>query len=643
MSDLKMEEEENDEDFEISLDDCLEFMHGFSSDGADFDILKNCFAALSVFRILFSADLGHIKNYNERNMALYPDGFTIREDFKRHSSIVIDVREKISTMNESLFPYTLNGETFTTLNEVNTILDEAMASIVSSKESILQLYRGKALSSPELKQCLPEPRMEMFLKPITTKEMKDHQLLIRFYIQECGSLCYRKKRSDPDNLYQPLYVDGHYTHHYKVAETVKEFIYRAIGPAECFPDRFNMLTKSGNTPAQAERYIQNSFERNLPFFEKCRTLFSYRNGIFDAKKNMFYPYVKTKGWPASSADLNRNQVSCNYIDQDFDFIKYNDFENPYEIPTPSIQKILDDQGLKGNEDVCRWAYFCLGRMIFALGHDNLQFCPMFKGTAGSGKSLLLRIMMLFFDTADVAILMSQGRPNFSLQHIHGKFIYVCLDSGEIDLKLQTWLQMVAAEEIMVDKLFEVSKKVLWDMPGAFAGNSYFPWIDKAGNVARRVLLFQFSNVITKVDTTLFDKCKAELPAFMAKCVAIYHIMMEDHIGERGIWDKGVLPEYFHKNRRHMQADTNPLQSFIEDSDFCILGQDQDCEFMKFKNIYKQYCDTNKLKLRSLKNTDFIMPVFHMNSIKFMKPPPSSDPLHWDGYKCKYLKGISIVQ
>jgi hypothetical protein len=411
-------------------------------------------------------------------------------------------------------------------------------------------------------------------------------------------------------------------------------------PYETHTTLFTWLTDRPGTPRSVVAHLMNCVDDDLPVLTKERTKFSYRNGVYDAVLDRFYPYVRTVGWEYHSSQLGPEVVTCNYLDYDFDFLVYSEAVDPYDIATPSCQVILDSQSF--DKEVCRWSYASIGRMIFKVGQlDNWQYFPFYKGTAGSGKSTLLNLASEFFSKMDVGALMSEGQRSFSVEHLFDKYVFFCMDCDQkMTLSQTRWNQMVSGEMMAVERKFKIPLQMLWTVTGAFAGNGFPPWIDQAGNVSRRLLVFLFEKVVRNVDPTLFAKCKLEMPAFMKKCVACYH-ELRHKFGHKGIWDSGVLPEGFHRSKKIMQAETNPLQAFLED-ECCKLAEGESCTFQAFRDAYTQYCQRQQIKsIQKLSNTDFIAPVFQANGLVTHKPPEGADKEAWDGYTCKYILGVSL--
>ena len=91
--------------------------------------------------------------------------------------------------------------------------------------------------------------------------------------------------------------------------------------------------------------------------------------------------------PYDSAEIlkvNNGTASANYFDLHFE--KADNHQDWYDIPTPTIQYILEYQFGKraDSELICRYAYILLGRMLFDRGDlDNWQLMTWWIGQAGT--------------------------------------------------------------------------------------------------------------------------------------------------------------------------------------------------------------------------------------------------------------------
>lgn len=620
------EEKEEEEEGDLSYADVADEMLK-----VNLDAIKTCTVGEIECIIRFLHDnwcdaSQSLTDIHERNMAFFGNHTTMSSRYATFSKTVIYLDAHLSN---------LKFDDDSTLKNLKGQLVQVASNISYGFDSMVQSYRQLLCNQPQTQAALPSLRMDAFFSPIVESDMKSHQVLLEFYLEMASRRGYRKLANGA--LFKPKFTEnGEFTRSYEYAMEISEFIYESLYPYERYKAQFLALTDNRSVPANMDANLKACYRDKLPFLIKDRTKFATRDGLFDARENKFYPYGVDPGWDSSV-------VCANYIDVHFEDDVYQQAlhesgGDPLAIPTPNIQKILDAQDL--SPDVCRWIYASLGRMVFPIGLlDGWQFVPFFKGTAGSGKSTLLRLAAKFYNDVDVGNLMSEGQKNFSIEHLVDKYVFFSYDvDDKMNFSLTRWNQMVSGENVGVERKFKSVLPVTWTVGGAFAGNSFPPWVDQAGNVSRRMLVVMFVNVIRNVDTKLFDKCMAELGAFLKKCVGCYLYQLERH-GGKGIWDKGVLPKYFHDTKHQMQAETNPLQAFLQ-SEGCRMGTHEHVGFTKFRTAYFAFCDQLRLTRKAL-TRDFYSNVFDPLDIKTIEVPDGADPEQYDGYDQKYLLGVSL--
>jgi hypothetical protein len=470
-------------------------------------------------------------------------------------------------------------------------------------------------------------------------KFKPHQLLMREYLKKAHHLGLRRYKEE---LFIPLTLEsGHFTYFYKHYSGITEFIYN-----QCYPyiqniGLFQMLTESRQNIPMLEKWLANCVDTYLLELNPDRTVFAFRNGVYMARDCKFYMFDPPEGYPHKAADLDANQVvACNFIDCLFSVAEHDD---PYDIPTPNFQSILSYQQIP--EAACRWCYALIGRLFFDVGEmDNWQVHLMFKGTAGTGKSTLLHLAAMLYRDIDVGNIMSDGRKDFGIEHLHGKFLNMCLDLNKkmTSIPQATWNQMVSGEQVTVDRKNRTALSESWKAQMAFAGNDYPPWQDQSGNVVRRLVLFLFTQFVRNVDPNLEARCKQNLGSFLRKCVELYHRKVRQ-FGENGIWDQGVLPEYLWNCRREMQAQTNGLQSFLL-TEQCVIEDGATVSFTAFSQVYRKHCENYKMAYQAL-TRDFYTSVFTPMGIEVRQAPADADDLDgYDGFqKRKYLRGVALAQ
>jgi hypothetical protein len=398
-------------------------------------------------------------------------------------------------------------------------------------------------------------------------------------LDECRSRRYRRYKGE---LYKPKYVniDGEtvYTFYFIHDMTIDQFVEQSLRRSDISLST-SQATKSCKLQFGTD-YLTHCDVLRLPELTPNRLFFSYRNGIFDAKQNLFYTFIPTEEnltprdmFPdalepkkMSTLILDQNLTTTNFIDQQFDFRAYRECvpcplkDDPLNIPTPTVQRILDDQKL--SPDVCRWFYAMCGRMIYPVNYlDTWEVQPMTKGIPDTGKSILWNLVCTFFNSQDVGYITRSYQkseydptnPSSDLLDVHKK-LFVCFD-----FKNDPNLSPMVAAEMASGGLVEVTKgksypymDVEWTAPVAFTGNCLPSGYDM---LKRRLMIFHFNEVVAKTDPHLSEMMKLELPAFMKKCVTAYRQkiqFVEEFGGPWRLWMR--LPVYFHETWRVIQKE-----------------------------------------------------------------------------------------
>ena len=316
--------------------------------------------------------------FNARHQVIFKSIDNLNHRFKHLSTLIINLHSKLSEHNEQV-----------------QILEHCNEALFSARESMIYTYRVMSIGRPDLQATLPATRMEEFYRPLIDDDLKDHQKLIKYYLEQCRMQNLRKKDGV---LYRPLMINDKFTYHYKQFSEIGAFLYSSIYPTSVNNQLFKWLTEKVTTNSACCKYLTHCVEDNLPTLERNRHLFSFKNGLFNAFENCFHYY--------GDPNLTNRELTINYIDQDFIPCDYGD--HPLDIPTPEVDKILLSQNLEDTHML--WVYAMIGRLIFGLGQrDQWQVIPFFLGVAGSGKSTLLNLASKFWSKVDVGSIMTEGQ------------------------------------------------------------------------------------------------------------------------------------------------------------------------------------------------------------------------------------------
>lgn len=553
-----------DRDDEFTDDEFKEYIQAFRSTSIDIEniSMSDVKVLVSTVNALFRTEYVDPLVYLRRNMYIFPDTNDVTGTYT-------DYHTKLASYLRFLEMYTKENpdQAVAEVRQMTEDVNNCIAALHYAKESILNLQTQRLYCSDSKTACLPTTHMSMFLQPVCPSDMKPHQKLLFYYLKVCQERRLRKKHGLPE-LYGPVFtVSGDYTFHYKPVMDVNLFIYEAIYPYHIHPELWCWLTDRPSTPDQMIKHLKNGVFQELPMLNKRRYQWSFRNGVFDAKENAFYKYTREQDDDITVAQLDRKWTTAKYYDCDFDDAT---FESGMSIPTPYVQSILDSQNFP--ERVCWMLYASIGRLAFDVNSmDRLQYMIFLHGVAGSGKSTLISLIEYMYDKIDVGNLMNVGSPTFALEHIVDKFIYLCYDVDDrITLDQTTFQQMTSGEGMAIPRKFKVPVEKLWTTPGIMAGNQYPNWIDKSGNISRRMLVWRFATKPANNNPDLALRCRIEFPSFLRKCITCYHellhVIRQRPENTRGLWH--ILPDitgdYFTDTKQHLRMESVPVLAFFYD-------------------------------------------------------------------------------
>lgn len=403
------------------------------------------------------------------------------------------------------------------------------------------------------------------------------QNLLIYLLNRAYTKGYRLYR---EACYRQIYHNGYPTHAWKYVMPVTAFVYDSINKDTQF-EMWQNLTNAKDNAKRAAEYLLNCQDKEFPRLEPDRHLFSWTDGIYDAKKMTFYAY--------DTDPLPSNRVAIKFFEQPFNphelFSK-----NWYDIETPELQGIFNYQGL--DESVSRTVYAMMGKCFYEVGEmDRWEVIMFIKGVAGSGKSTIGKFLKEIYPATDIAILSSNIEKKFGLQPIFDKLLWLCFEvKGNWGLDQGDFQCMISGEEIPVAMKHKTAVTTLWKTPGMLMGNEVArSWLDAAGSMTRRILVLEFLKKVKQADTTLGSKIRERLAATIHKCNMAYRTLV-DYCGSAGIWDK--LPDYFKTTRQKLASTINPLEDFLNNSGAIRMDtEDEEC-FMPlddFKIMYLDFC------------------------------------------------------
>lgn len=397
---------------------------------------------------------------------------------------------------------------------------------------------------------------------------------------------------------QRLTDTGSKSRAWKPVMSISDFVY-TYTQKETKYDMWKNVTSKGTIVKDTVRHLTECIDIQFPDIRKNRSVWSFKNGILLGRADgwQFLEYTSDE-----FAKLDPTVTSCKYFDQD---LVVGDHPDWYSIETPFFQSILDYQ--KFSEDVCRWMYVMVGRLMFDVNAlDQWQVITFFKGIARSGKSTIItKVCKKFYEAEDVKTLSNNIERKFGLSMIHDAFMFISPEvKGDLCLEQAEFQSMVSGEDISIARKNEKALSITWTTPGVLAGNEVPNWRDNSGSVLRRLVTFNFAKQVIDADPKLDEKLDSELPQIMLKCLRAYLDYAGRYAG-KDIWQ--VLPEYFHQIQKQVAMVTNTLQHFLA-SEKLVYGPELCCPQKLFVQLFNQHCLENNLG-RCKFNPDFYMGPF----------------------------------
>lgn len=407
------------------------------------------------------------------------------------------------------------------------------------------------------------------------------------------------RRYKGESLYsRVINPDNHFTHTFKEEIRIDDFVYKMITPQDNV-DIWAGITGPGNSYKALIEQLSKCNDPQIPTLVKDRYIHSFRNGLYFLKYDVFVPYEKAK--------VPNDCIACKYhpnILNEYEDLRSVDFEGhddgalggptvsgtAYDIPTPLFDKIMFDQKFPYHVRV--WLYVMMGRMLYyARDEDNWQVWMFHFGMANTGKSTMCQIMeQYFYDRIDVAAISNQFERMFGIWGIKDYLATFCAEVNEDFGMDRTDLQnMITAETMTIRKKNARSENNhAWTTPGMLAGNYIPSWKDPQGAMSRRLLIWNYRYKI-KVDNKLFARIESEVPNIILKCNRFYRAALT-YVGSRELWS--VLPEYFWKQRRMLQAETSPIHGFMDSEDITIVrdsdGNIDNSVYIPMSTLQKQF-------------------------------------------------------
>jgi len=477
--------------------------------------------------------------------------------------------------------------------------------------------------------------------------LKDVQTLVQYLLEVCLMRPYKKY----DGFIYEQKIGK--THYWERTMDFKTFIHKECAYENDEP-RWRLMTNCKSNVAEVEEQLKSGiYDHYLPTLRRNRTIWSWKNGVYDAKHDKFYSFDTDAINTIDDMDvlhiskLPESIVACRYFpNKEFNYyadLKGN-FDNGawWQIPTPSFDRVLDYQQLEEDVQRCIWSMAC-GRMQHDMQEvDNKQVICFFVGMAGTGKSIWIDAINNMYEHEDVGVIANKGQQTFCLDGMEDKFIWHISEvTSQFNLCQAKFQQIVSGENILVDRKHKTSITVLWRAPGLMAGNETPAFSDNAGSIARRTCAVRFEHTLDKehLDTSLPEKMKGEIAATIVKGNRAFQSMNVQHKG-KSFWD--FAPNYFNDTQMIMKASTNALVSFLASGKVAFTKTEYVRE-REFKESFYTFCKDNGLEFPKW-TTDYYMGPLAAEKIQIGKNNNGKhEKLAWPKRQRRYNDGSWVEE
>jgi hypothetical protein len=292
----------------------------------------------------------------------------------------------------------------TELKNIKMKFNKIFSSMIDAENAIRSsIFLQTSMSEEEFK--ISEGDIGLFrFTPIDYSTNTAYQNLLLYLLEQLLRKGYRRYN---DECYQPIFTEeGHDTHAWKKAMTLKDFIHEVCKKEINF-NMWKNLTSSKDNVRAAVQYISEYIGGEFEDLLRDRHIFSFNNGIYIVKKSKidkegievfhdeWIPFVGP-----NSKTIGTSVVACKYFNEPFtdctQLVKDNGWFSIIVTYCPHFKSIMDYQ--QWPEDVQKWLCILIGRNMYDLGElEEWQILGYLLGQAGSGKSYASGTRVLCYD------------------------------------------------------------------------------------------------------------------------------------------------------------------------------------------------------------------------------------------------------
>lgn len=515
-----------------------------------------------------------------------------------------------------LVKHRLIGDRTTCTQANNEKLNHIFLTAYLLKDYLVFERRLLSVMNPQCVNTLPKHlEMGFHYSMIPVNKLNDMSRLCLYVL----SLALGLRKLNKDIYEQVVSPDGYETHAWKQLCTIEEFIHQKVQKDQHAEMWLTLFTKNNMVGHLAE-HLEKHSESELPVLQVQRHVHAFTNGILVLGHFEYGPgqrervYIPPAFHPYDTEPQPLDVTAVKYWDNQAFDVNLLSIENWYDIPTPAYQKLMDDQDWSQLE--CMANYIMTGRLQFQLhAHDQWQIVPVYYGKANTGKSGMIKQVYRFFPSQYVAVLSANMEIKFGLDSIHDKFLCVCYElRANMGWNQAEFQSMVSGEDMSIASKYKKAIHGPWKVPLILAGNQIPNFVDAAGSVLRRLLIFRFDKRVANPDPTMDAQLREEAPAFLFKTNRAYCFAVRRY-GHEYEWK--WLPNKLMENRLKIAATLSPLQSFLENCDRLVRAPEYYMPLDKFQQLYSTFKDMQKLKGGNWTD-EYVNPILEENGLEIQR-------------------------
>ena len=448
---------------------------------------------------------------------------------------------------------------------------------------------------------------------------------------KCGDSCF-------DRVYSK---SGYQTLAYKFARTIKDEVYTVQKEVDF--KMWKLFTNPPHNPKLVIEHLKESVQSEFPTFDVGDGhYYSFENGVYDIRFDLFFPYETKHTWAAQAAAVHakRQEAAKRFldeanaaiaaVDEDDDVpddlmrarrqwevvlrdmgdayphpkgetVCVNHFETEFRFDIHGEEAFAyEPEGYQADEldrlyehqrferETILFAKMFLGRLLFPPNvFERWAKALVFLGRGGTGKSTAAKFIMHLVPPHFHSLMNSNFEERFGMSAILGdeKRLCICEEMTEDLTVKQEEFQIFAeggtinvAEKGVTARPRQVKQHLL------MAGNQYpRRWKNNAKQITRRCMLFRFDHHVRDKDTGLLDRMRANTDVLLRQCVTLY-IKYAAMFGDVDIQRPDILPAQMGEFLKTMEDGMDPLASFIGSDQFQLASG----HFMPLRDLKEQF-------------------------------------------------------